>query len=159
MTSIGAVPAIIPRSCRRPRLDNRHCDSGCGRWPERVPIGRNQHVVRGDAFGAGPEPHLYGFLDVSVGRTQAPGGKANDAIDSGRMTTSFVVVKGGENLGGGMTAVFALASFMRADTSSSGRFHADTLWARNAYVGLASNRMGSVQLGSDSTSLFVQTLS
>lgn len=48
------------------------------------------------------------------------------------MTTSFIGVKGNEDLGGGMSAVFAIESFMRNDTGSAGRFDADTFWARSA---------------------------
>ena len=87
---------------------------------------------------------LYGLIDLSVGRTQAPGGASSDGIDSGRMTTSYWGARGNEDLGGGLKAVFALESFMRSDTGSAGRFNADTFWARNAFVGL--ENMGVVKL-------------
>ena len=60
------------------------------------------------------------------------------------MTTSWFGVSGSEDLGGGLSALFTLQSFMRADTGASGRFGADTFWARNAFVGLASNSLGKV---------------
>lgn len=100
---------------------------------------------------------LYGLVDLSVGRSQSPGGIATKGIDSGKMTTSYWGVKGTEDLGGGMSAVFALESFMRSDTGAAGRFNADTMWARNAYVGLGS-KAGQVTVGRNTTSLFVQTL-
>jgi predicted porin len=100
---------------------------------------------------------LYGLIDMSIGQTQAPGGKATKGVESGRMSTSYWGVKGTEDLGGGLKAQFALESFMRADTGSAGRFDADTFWARNAYVGLDGG-FGSVTLGRNTTSLFVQTL-
>ncbi len=100
---------------------------------------------------------VYGLLDLSVGRTQAPAGKATDGVDSGKMTTSYIGLQGDDDLGGGLKAIFAIEHFLRVDTGSAGRFDADTFWARNAYVGLAGN-FGTATLGRNTTSLFVQTL-
>ncbi len=100
---------------------------------------------------------MYGLLDVSVGSTQAPGGTATKGVDSGKMTTSYFGLKGSEDLGSGLKAIFAIESFMRADTGSAGRFEADPFWARNAYVGLESD-VGTVTLGRNTTPLFVNTL-
>lgn len=111
-------------------------------------------------FAAGAQAQsisMYGLIDLSVGRTQAPGGVATKAVDSGKMTTSNFGMRGTEDLGGGFKAQFVLESFMRNDTGQAGRFDADTFWARNAYVGL-DGRLGSLQLGRVTTSLFVQTL-
>lgn len=99
----------------------------------------------------------YGLLDLSVGRTQAPGGAAANGVDSGKMTTSHIGFRGTEDLGGGLSAVFALEHFLRADTGAAGRFDADPFWARNAFVGLAGS-FGSVNVGRLTTSLFVNTL-
>ncbi|MBL8327992.1 MAG: porin [Rubrivivax sp.] len=101
--------------------------------------------------------NLYGLLDLSIGRTQAPGGPSVNGVESGKMTTSFWGVRGTEDLGGGLKAVFTLESFMRADTAEGGRFTGDTFWARNAFVGLEGG-FGTVTLGRNTTSLFVQTL-
>lgn len=101
---------------------------------------------------------LYGLVDMSVGRFQAPGAAAVKGVDSGNMSTSFFGFKGTEDLGSGLGAVFALESFMRSDTGASGRFNGDTFWARSAYVGLASSSLGTVTLGRNTTSLFVNTL-
>ena len=100
---------------------------------------------------------MYGLIDLSVGSSKAPGGSANKNVGSGNMTTSFIGFKGTEDLGGGLSAVFAIESFMRNDTASAGRFDADTFWARSAYVGLSSGA-GTVTLGRNTTSLFVNTL-
>ena len=100
---------------------------------------------------------IYGLLDLSAGRTQAPGGTATKGVDSGKMTTSYFGIKGGEDLGGGINATFAIEHFLRADTGAAGRFDGDTFWARNAYVGL-NGGFGGVTLGRNTTSLFVQTL-
>ncbi len=100
---------------------------------------------------------VYGLIDLSVGSSKAPGGSTDKNINSGNMTTSFIGFKGSEDLGGGMSAVFAIESFMRADTAQAGRFDGDTFWARNAYVGVSSGA-GTVTLGRNTTSLFVNTL-
>lgn len=101
---------------------------------------------------------LYGLVDMSVGRFQAPGAAAVKGVDSGNMSTSFFGLKGTEDLGGGLGAVFAIESFMRNDTGAAGRFNGDTFWARSAYVGLNSSSMGTLTLGRNTTSLFVNTL-
>lgn len=100
---------------------------------------------------------LYGLIDMSVARTQNPGGAATKGVESGKMSTSYWGVKGTEDLGGGLKAQFAVESFMRSDTGQSGRFDGDTFWARSSYVGLDGG-FGSVTLGRNTTSLFVQTL-
>lgn len=101
---------------------------------------------------------LYGLLDLSAGRFQAPGAAASKGVESGSMTTSFFGLKGNEDLGGGLSAVFAIESFLRGDTGAAGRFNADTFWARSAYVGLAGSSLGTLTLGRNTTSLFVNTL-
>lgn len=100
---------------------------------------------------------IFGLIDLSVGSSKAPGGTAAKNINSGNMTTSFIGFKGTEDLGGGLKAVFSIESFMRNDTGQSGRFDADTFWARSAYVGLSSGA-GTVTMGRNTTSLFVNTL-
>ncbi len=100
---------------------------------------------------------MYGLIDLSVNRTQAPGGAAIKGTESGKMTTSYWGLKGQEDLGGGLFAVFVLESFMRNDNGSPGRFDGDAYWARNAYAGL-SNALGTLTVGRNTTSLFVQTL-
>lgn len=101
---------------------------------------------------------LYGLVDMSVGQFQNAGALKNKAVASGNMTTSFFGFKGTEDLGGGLSARFALESFMRANTGEAGRFGGDAFWARSAYVGLASSTAGSLNLGRNTTSLFVSAL-
>lgn len=101
---------------------------------------------------------LYGMVDMSVGQAQAPGAASTKVVDSGRMSTSYWGVKGSEDLGGGLSAVFTLESFMLNDTGAAGRFTGDAYFARNSFVGLSSSSLGSVKLGRNTTSLFVNTL-
>lgn len=100
---------------------------------------------------------LYGLIDLSAGRSQAPGGLATKQVMSGQMSTSYYGLKGTEDLGGGLAAVFAIESFMRNDTGTPGRFDGDVYWARSSYVGLKSGA-GTLTLGRNTTSLFVNTL-
>lgn len=102
---------------------------------------------------------VYGLLDISAGRTQAPGGASSTKVDSGKMTTSHLGIKGDEDLGAGLKVVYSLEGFMRVDTGASGRFDGDAFWARNAFVGLSNPAVGSLTAGRITTSLFVQTLS
>lgn len=101
---------------------------------------------------------LTGLVDMSIGSTRPPGGTSAKNLDSGKMTTSWIGVRGSEDLGDAFTAVFALESFLRADNGAAGRFDGDAFWARNAFVGLSHQRFGTLRLGRISTPLFVQTL-
>lgn len=102
---------------------------------------------------------VFGLLDLSMGYTKAPGGISQTGIDSGKLTTSHFGFRGTEDLGGGLSAVFKLEGFMRADTGESGRFNGDAMWSRNASVGLSSKDFGTVTLGRNTTPLFISTLS
>jgi predicted porin len=100
---------------------------------------------------------LYGLVDLSVGSFQSPGGDAAKGVNSGNMTTSYYGLKGSEDLGSGLKANFAIEAFMRSDTGASGRFNGDTYWARSSWVGV-SGGYGSLNVGRNTTSLFVNTL-
>lgn len=100
---------------------------------------------------------VYGLVDLSAGRFRAPGGAADKAVEAGKMTTSYLGLRGSEDLGGGLRANFAIEHFMRPDTGAAGRFGADGFWTRSAFVGL-SGGFGAVTIGRTTTSLFVQTL-
>jgi predicted porin len=100
---------------------------------------------------------VYGLMDLSAGRYQASGGERMWRSDSGAMTTSFIGVKGSDDLGGGIRAKFAIEHYLRADTGEAGRSDADPFWSRNAYVGL-SGAFGATVLGRNMTPLYVSTL-
>jgi len=110
------------------------------------------------AVQAQSKVNLYGLIDVSVGAAKAPGGQSIKAVDSGKMSTSFIGFSGTEDLGGGLSAFFTLDSFLRADIGNNGRFNGDNFWARNAFVGLSSKEYGTIRAGRNTTPLFVATL-
>lgn len=114
-------------------------------------------VAGAGAAQAESSVNAYGLIDMSAGQFQAPGGIKDKAVQSGNMSTSYFGFKGSEELGGPLKANFAIESFLRADTGGAGRFGADAFWARSAYVGLSGN-FGSLNLGRNTTSLFVSTL-
>ena len=103
--------------------------------------------------------NITGLLDLSIGSAKAPGAaNATKGVDSGRMTTSWIGLNGSEDLGGGLSALWRMEQFLQADTGSAGRFNGDAFWARNSFVGLSSQALGTVTLGRNTTALFVTTL-
>jgi predicted porin len=90
---------------------------------------------------------LYGNVDVAVAysKFKPEGGSSSSttAVESSILTESFFGLKGQEDLGGGLKAVFKLESFVNVDTGSAGE---GNFWGKNAYVGLAGD-FGTVKLG------------
>lgn len=115
-------------------------------------------LVLSSAAQAQSTVSLYGLVDLSMGSFQNPGADSSKGVVSGNMSTSYFGLKGTEDLGSGMKANFAIESFMRNDTGAAGRFNGDTFWARSAYVGLSSDSLGALNIGRNTTSLFVNTL-
>lgn len=91
---------------------------------------------------------LYGNLDVGLTsiKTKSTPAAGTDGtvtgVTSSILTESFFGLKGQEDLGGGLKAIFKLESFVNVDTGSV----ADNFWGRNAYVGVAGS-FGTVALG------------
>ena len=100
---------------------------------------------------------LYGLMDASVRSYQTAGTAKNKEVAGGDMTTSYIGFKGAEDLGGGMSAIFATEHFLRLDSGSAGRFNGDAFWARSSYVGLK-GEFGATTLGRNTTPFFVSTL-
>jgi predicted porin len=100
---------------------------------------------------------IYGLLDEYVGslrRSDQPG--RTSVLNSGGMTTSFWGIKGSEDLGGGLQAVFALESFLQVDSGSLGRSAADPFFSRNAYVGIA-GAYGQLSAGRQTNAMYAAT--
>lgn len=101
---------------------------------------------------------VYGLVDMSIGSTKAPGGTSTTSMDSGKMTTSFIGFGGKEDLGGGLSAVYRLESFVRVTSGALGRFDGDPSFSRTASVGFSSKDLGTLTFGRNTTALFVSTL-
>ncbi|ABR90203.1 porin [Janthinobacterium sp. Marseille] len=111
----------------------------------------------GTASQAQSSVQVYGLIDVALAYDKQPGKAGVTGVENGKMTTSYLGLKGSEDLGGGLSTIFALESYFRADTGSNGRFDGDGFWTRSSYVGLQ-GRFGSVRLGRNSVPLFISTL-
>ncbi|WP_076593313.1 porin [Herminiimonas arsenitoxidans] len=99
-----------------------------------------------------------GMVDVYAGSIKRSGDAASTSVvNSSGMQTSWWGFKGTEELGGGLQAQFALTGFFRPDVGGMGRNNTDTMFARDANVGL-SGSFGRVSLGRDLAPNFVPTL-
>ena len=80
---------------------------------------------------------LTGLADSYVGSMRMAGDAERvSTVGSGGMTTSWVGMKGTEDLGGGLRAGFNFTSFLRMNTGAAGRFDGDTMWSRDANITL-----------------------
>lgn len=91
---------------------------------------------------------IYGLLDASLYSQQLSGQTRVNTLTSGTVTSSYIGFRGSEDLGDGLKASFQLESFFRADTGDLGRGgNTDTLFHRQAWVGLSSTKLGTLRLG------------
>lgn len=88
---------------------------------------------------------LYGLVDVGFSRLdpKAPGVATTTAMVSGVQSGSRVGLRGSEDLGGGLRAVFNLEHGLSVDDGTQGQ---GRMWGRWAYAGLAGG-FGEVRLG------------
>ena len=100
-----------------------------------------------------PGPLVYGLFDVAAGRFQAPGMTRVLALESGAMEHSFIGIRGGDDLGGGLYARFGLETYVRLNAGTIGRTPADPFWGRAAYVGFQ-GQFGTSVLGRLPTPLY-----
>jgi len=102
---------------------------------------------------------LYGLLDASASNVKPVGIDAHtQQLDNGNLQRSFIGIRGSEDLGGGLRAVFRVESYLRVDTGESGRSAGDAFWAREASVGL-SGSFGTTVLGRTPTPLWLAATS
>jgi predicted porin len=100
---------------------------------------------------------LYGMLDASGAHVKPVGGPAVYLLDSGDMQRSFFGVRGSEDLGGGLRAVFKLESYVRVNLGAVGRSDSDTFFSRESSVGL-SGAFGTTVLGRTVSPLYLTTI-
>jgi predicted porin len=101
---------------------------------------------------------VSGVVDSYVGSMRYSGDAASQSVvNSGGLTTSWFGFKGTEDLGGGLKATFNLTSFIKSDTGAQGRFPGDTLFSRDANVGL-SGGFGAITLGRGLAPQFLPTI-
>jgi GBP family porin len=88
---------------------------------------------------------LYGLIDAGLTYTNNQGGAHNFQAASGSVDESNFGLKGSEDLGGGTKAIFTLEegfNIMNGHQDEQG-----SQFSRQAYVGLANDKLGTVTLG------------
>lgn len=100
---------------------------------------------------------LYGVVDVYVAQQQLAGRDKVSVVGNGGMTTSQWGMRGTEDLGGGLKALFDISGFLRADTGEAGRFNTDAQFSRTTFVGLQDS-WGTLRLGRITTPNFISTI-
>ncbi|WP_028217605.1 porin [Paraburkholderia oxyphila] len=102
---------------------------------------------------------LYGLIDAGITYTNNEAGHSNWRQTSGTVNGSRWGLRGGEDLGGGLKAIFTLESGFSISNGNS--LQNNRLFGRQAFVGLASDWFGSLTLGRqyDSVIDFVAPLS
>jgi predicted porin len=106
-------------------------------------------ILSGLSVGAQAQTtlQLTGLIDSYVGVNHLSGmSKSVASVGAGGMSTSWFGVMGTEDLGGGLQAEFALTSFFKGDTGMQGRFPTDTMFSRDANIGLK-GRFGAIHIG------------
>jgi len=113
-------------------------------------------AATGGAAQAQSNVQVYGLLDVGVenaNNSSATGG-SNTRVISGGMNTSRWGIRGTEDLGGGLKAVFNLEGGILMDTGAQD----GALFRRQAYVGLE-GAFGRVVVGRSFTSVYDTVIS
>ena len=88
---------------------------------------------------------LYGIVDAGLNYTKVSGENSKLGIDSGNQYQSRLGVRGSEDLGNGLKAIFNLENGFTVDNGNS--LQGGKLWGRYAYVGLDSATLGRLTLG------------
>ncbi|MCW5635177.1 MAG: porin [Rubrivivax sp.] len=113
---------------------------------------------------------LYGNVDagVAVLRNDAPGGGTLKALASGMNSASRWGMRGSEDLGGGLSAIFQIEAGIDLDVGAAKPFAGNpgtatptlpngttgTGFNRRSYVGLESKSWGGLRLGRDYTAIY-----
>jgi general bacterial porin, GBP family len=87
---------------------------------------------------------LYGLIDEGLVYSSNSNGSKNYLVNGGNLSTSRWGLRGKEDLGGGLSAIFWLESGFDA---SNGAFQPNDLFGRQASVGLSSDRYGTITMG------------
>ncbi|MEX3933205.1 porin [Paraburkholderia phymatum] len=88
---------------------------------------------------------LYGTLDAGLVYTNNQAGHSNWQQGSGTVSDTYFGLRGSEDLGNGLHAIFTLENGF--DLNNGGLTENNTLFNRQAYVGLQSNQFGTLTLG------------
>jgi len=95
---------------------------------------------------------LYGAMDEGLNYMSNSGGKTFVGMVNGEVIGSRWGMRGNEDLGGGLKAVFRLESGYNINSGKSGQGGDE--FGRQAYVGLSSDRYGTMTLGRQPNAAF-----
>ena len=88
---------------------------------------------------------LYGSLDAGIAYVNNAGGHSAWLQSSSLLSNTYFGLKGAEDLGGGLKAIFKLESGF---DMSNGKFNSNgSMFNRQAYVGIQSDKYGTFTLG------------
>lgn len=88
---------------------------------------------------------LFGLIDAGITYTNNQGGHSNWQATDGAVNTSRWGLRGSEDLGGGLKAIFVLENGFNVNTGALRQNSRE--FGRQAFVGLSSQQFGSVTLG------------
>ncbi|CAG9216728.1 Porin [Paraburkholderia tropica] len=88
---------------------------------------------------------LYGLIDVGIAYTNNAGGHSQYQMSSGNIQGSRWGLRGSEDLGGGLKALFVLENGFSITTGKLGQGGDE--FGRQAYVGLSSSKLGTLTFG------------
>lgn len=88
---------------------------------------------------------MYGLIDTGIAYTNNVGGSGRVALGSGNISGSRFGLRGAEDLGGGLKAIFVLENGFSVNNGQLGQN--GRMFGRQAYVGLSSNAFGMLTMG------------
>jgi GBP family porin len=88
---------------------------------------------------------LYGLIDTGLAYTSNSGGSSNFQQASGLLNGNRFGLRGSEDLGNGLKAIFVLENGFNLSTGKLGQN--SRMFGRQAFVGLSSDQYGTVTLG------------
>jgi predicted porin len=97
------------------------------------------------AHAADSSVTLFGLLDGGISYVSNEGGHRNLKWDDGMLAPNLFGLRGNEDLGGGVSAQFALVNQFHLGSGAS--LGANTLFGREAWVGVTDQRLGSLSFG------------
>ena len=102
---------------------------------------------------------LYGVLDAGINYVNNDGGKSNVTMTTGLIQGNRWGLKGTEDLGGGLKAIFQLENGFTMSNGTLGQ--GGRMFGRQAWVGISSDRLGTLTAGRqyDSVVDYVQQFS
>jgi GBP family porin len=108
-------------------------------------IGAAALAVFGAAAHAQSSVTLYGLIDTGIVYTNNQGGHSAWQENSSMLSNELWGLKGSEDLGGGLSAIFHLESGFNLQNGRA--TYTGTMFGRQAYVGMQSDKYGTFTLG------------